>query len=70
MHATWQCVGCYIKVRESGVVDLADFDPPDHDQMHMINLEPSIALVKSNGCDFILQSTNRGVTGGCLWTLR
>ena len=32
---------------------LVDFGPPDHDQTHVINLEPSIALVKSNGCDLI-----------------
>ena len=39
-------------------VDLVDFSPPDHDQMHVTNSEPSITLVKSNGCDLILHSAN------------
>ena len=47
-----------------------DLGPPDHDQMHMLNLELSITLVKSNGCDLISHSANDSVTRGELWTLR
>ena len=69
-QATWQRVQCWIKVRESARVDLVEFRPPDHDQMHVRNSEPSIASVKSDGCDLILQSENRGVTRDCLWTVQ
>ena len=64
MHGTW------IKARESARVDLVDFGPPDRDQTHVINSEPSIALVKSNSCELILHSENERVTRGCMWTLR
>ena len=50
-------------------IDLVDFGSPDRDKMHVLNLEPSIALVKSDSCDLILQSANCGVTRGCLWML-
>ena len=42
-------MGCSIKARESALVDLVDFGPPDRDQTHMMTSEPSIVLVKSNG---------------------
>ena len=58
-----------IKVRESTRVDLVDFSPPYHDQMHVYNSELSIALVKSNSCDLIPHSANDCVTRGELWTL-
>ena len=54
---------------ESARVDLVDFGPPNCDQTHVTNSEPSIALVKSNGYNFISQSSNREVTHGCLWML-
>ena len=65
-QATWQSMGCSIKVRESALVDLLDSSPPDCNQMHMLNLEPSIALVKFGSCDLISQSTNHGVTHSSL----
>ena len=51
-------------------VNLMDFGSPDHDQTHMLNSEPLIALVKSDSCDLISQSANCGVTRGYLWMLR
>ena len=47
-----------------------DFGPLDHDQMHVLNSEPLITLVKSKGYDFISQLANREVTRGCVWTLQ
>ena len=41
-----------------------DFCSPDHDKKHVHNSEPSIALVKSDSCDLVSHSTNRGVTRG------
>ena len=35
-----------------------DLGPSDRDQTYMLNLESSIILVKSNGCDLILHSAN------------
>ena len=55
--------------RERVSVDLVDSGPPDLDHTHMTNVQPSISLVKSNGCDLISRPANRGVTRGCLWTL-
>ena len=46
-----------------------DFGSPDRDQTHVRNSEPSIALVKSGGCDLISHSVNDRVTRGCLTTL-
>ena len=57
---------CWIKARELARVDLVDFGPLDCDQMHMINSEPSIALMKSNSCDLISHSANDGVICGKL----
>ena len=53
-----------------GRFDLVDIGPPDRDQMQVLNSESSIALVKSDDCELISQSANRGVTRGCLWTFR
>ena len=39
-------------------VDLVDFGPPDLDHTHVTNVQLSILLVKSNGCDLISQSTS------------
>ena len=47
-------------------VDLVDFGPPDRDQMHVMNSESSIVLVKSNGCDLISHSANDKATHKCL----
>ena len=41
-----------------------DFGSPDCDKTHVRNSEPSIALVKSDSCDLISHSTNRGMTHG------
>ena len=51
---------------EKTSVDLVDFGPPDPDQQHVMNLWPSISLVKSNDSDLILHSANDGVTSGKL----
>ena len=49
-QATWKGVEHWIKARKSGHIDLVDFGLPFCDRLpHVINLEPSIALVKSNG---------------------
>ena len=48
---------------------LVDFGPPDRNQMHLINSEPSIALVKSNSCNLFLHSANERATRGWPWTL-
>ena len=42
--------------REKLCVDLVDFGSPDCDLKHVRNLEPSIAYVKSDSCDFITHS--------------
>ena len=41
------------QVRERARVDLVDLGPPDLNQTRVINSKPSIALVKSNGCNLI-----------------
>ena len=69
-QATWQSLGHRIIVHKSALIDLVDSNPPDSDQKHVLNSEPSITLVKSDGCGLILQLTNRGVTCGCMWTLQ
>ena len=61
-QATWQSLGRRSIVRKSAFIDLVDSSPPDCDQKHVINSEPSIALVKSDSCDLILQSMNLAVT--------
>ena len=61
---------CWIKVRESAGVNLVDFSPPDCNQRHVLNSEPSIALAKSNGYDLISHLANDRATRGDLWTLR
>ena len=60
-QATWHRVEGWIKVGKSMSVDMVDFGPPDRDQKHVINLEPSIVLVKSNDCDLISHSANNEV---------
>ena len=61
-------------------IDLVDFGPLEpikinhfvkfrSAQTHVLNSEPSITLVKSNGCNLISHSANDGVTRGELWTL-
>ena len=61
---------CWIKSRESALVDLVEFGLSDHDQMNVTNSGPSIALVKSNICDLISHSANDRATRDCLWMLR
>ena len=46
------------------------FHPLDRYQTDVTNLELLIASVKSNGCDFISQLVNRGVTCAWLWMLQ
>ena len=58
------------QVRERACVDLVDLGPPDLNQMHVINSRSSIALVKYNACNLILQLANDGVTRGDLWMVR
>ena len=69
-HATWRCMRHWIKARESALLDLVDFSLPYRDQTHVINSEPLITLVKSNGSDLILHSANNRATRGYLSTLR
>ena len=69
-QAKCQLERCWIKAHKRVRVDLVDFGPPDRDQVHVGNLEPSIALVKSDGYDLISHSANDKVTCGCLRTLR
>ena len=64
VQVTWQRVERWIKMQELSRVDLVDFNLPDRDQTHVLYLESSIALVKSDGCDLISQSKNCGVTRG------
>ena len=59
-----------IKSRGSTHVDSVDFDPPDPHQKHMCNLEPSISLMKSDGCDESVTQLNRRGTRGHIKTLR
>ena len=58
----WQHVECWIKAYEYRRIDLVDLDRLDCDQMHVLNSEPLIALVKYNGCDLISHWANDGVT--------
>ena len=69
LEATWECVEHWIEVQKLASVDLMDFGPSDRDKKHVHNSEPSITLVRSDGCDFISHSANRGVRRGCLWML-
>ena len=68
-QAMWQHMERWIKACESVHVDLVDFGPPDHDQMQVINSEPSTALVKSNSCNIIPHSINDSVTRSEVWRL-
>ena len=52
------------------LVDLMDLSPHDLDHAHVINVRPSISLVKSDDCDLISQSADDRATRDCLWTLR
>ena len=61
---------CWIKARESARVDLVDFGSLERDHTHVMNSEPSIALVKANGSNLISHSPNHGMTRRCLWTHR
>ena len=70
VQATWQHERRWIKAHGREHVNLADLGPLDPNQPHMTNSQPSISLVKSDGCDLISHSANRGVTRGCLWILR
>ena len=63
-------MGRSIKVRESVLIDLVDFSPRDPDHTLVINSKMTIALVKSNDCDLISDSTNDRATSGCLQMLR
>ena len=62
VHVRWQLERYWIKSRKRAGVDLMNSDPSDSDQTHTHNLEPSIAFVKSNDCNFISHSANHGVT--------
>ena len=69
-QVTWQLEWSWIKARKIARVNLVDLSPPNRNQTHVINLEPLIALVKSNGCDLISHSVNDRETRGWLRTLR
>ena len=58
MQATWHLEKRWIKVRERVRVDLVDLDSLDLDHTHVINVRPSITLVKSDSHDLISNSTN------------
>ena len=61
--------GAYDQTRENTRVDLVDFGLQDLDHKHVTTTRSPISLMKSSGCDLISQSTNRGVTRGCMWKL-
>ena len=68
-QAAWQCMKRQIKRVNRHALIWWILVLLDLDETYVINSEPSIALVKSNGCDLILHSANDGVTREDLWTL-
>ena len=69
-RTTWLHLSRLTSLSKMDGPNLVDFDPLDHDQMHVIKFVALISLVRSNNCNLISHLTNDDVTCSDLWTLR